>query len=218
VYGEDDLLPISALQHLLFCERQAALIHVDGLWAENRLTTEGQHLHEKAHEGPDESHRGRRLVRGLPLHSYQLGLFGVADVVEFDQEPTQPPHDEPANPPLPIEYKRGESKTGDFDRVQLCSQAMCLEEMLKVTIQEGAVFYGQTRRRERVELTDALRAQTSQAAQRLHELVASQTIPRVKKQKKCDRCSLLHLCLPAATAPNRSASQYLQRSLAALDT
>jgi len=223
--SDDRLLPISALQHLLFCERQCALIHLEGLWAENRRTTEGRHLHDNAHDGPDETRAGVRLVRAMPLRSERLGLFGVADVVEFHASgtplpdlttlPGLPPH--PASPPVgrpyPVEYKRGRTKTADCDRVQLCAQALCLEEMLAVTIPEGALFYGQTRRRERVLFDPVLRVITESATRRLHELIASRRTPRAIRESKCDQCSLLQLCLPDALAPTRTASAYFDKAL-----
>lgn len=135
MFSEDTLLPISALQHLLFCERQCALIHIEGLWAENRLTVEGQHLHRKAHEGPDETRGDLRVVRGLALRSLRLGLIGKADVVEFQSDERS---DGPRRP-FPVEYKRGKPKSHEADRVQLCAQALCLEEMLAVAVPEGAI-------------------------------------------------------------------------------
>lgn len=214
MYDEEDLLPISALQHLLFCERQAALIHVERLWAENRLTVEGRHLHEKAHGGPPQTRPGCRTVRGMPLRNLRLGLHGVADVVEFHEAP----NDDDGGTVMPVEYKRGRSKLGDHDRVQLCAQALCLEEMLAVVVPQGAIFYGRTRRRELVSLTEELRQTTTAAARRLRELVETGTVPRVDRQPKCERCSMLHLCLPDATRPNRSARRYFQRALTQLAT
>jgi CRISPR-associated exonuclease Cas4 len=205
MFSEDDLLPISALQHLLFCERQCALIHIEGAWAENRLTVEGRHLHEKVHGGPDETRHARdgpvRIVRGLPLRSLRLGLAGVADVVEFRAPP------DGRGPPrlFPIEYKRGRPKRGDCDRVQLCAQALCLEEMLGVAVPAGAFFYGRTRHRAEV---------TFDAAGRLHELIAARVTPVVPRQPKCKSCSIAGQCLPQA-AIRSSASDYLRRALRA---
>ena len=125
--GHPDLLPISALQHLLFCERQCALIHIEGLWAENRLTAEGRLLHAKVHDVDDENRPGIRIVRGLELTSQRLGLYGIADVVEFSGD----------RPPKPIEYKRGKPKAHAADQVQLCAQAMCIEEMTACHVPEG---------------------------------------------------------------------------------
>jgi CRISPR-associated exonuclease Cas4 len=209
LYGEDDLLPISALQHLLFCERQCALIHIEGLWAENRLTVEGRHLHAKAHEGPQEVRACVRITRGLALRSFRLGLVGVADVVEF-----RPTPDAAGDRPYPVEYKRGKPKAHEADRVQLCAQALCLEEMLQTTVPVGALFYGRTRRRVEVRFDERLRDLTEDTARRLRALIASGHTPTAVREPKCDSCSLLELCLPQAMGPSQSASSYLARALA----
>src|SRR5690606_16422424 len=139
MYAEKDFLPISALQHLLFCERQCALIHIEGLWAENRLTVEGQHLHEKAHAGRGETRPGVRIARGLAIRSERLGIAGYADIVEFHAD-----EQSGLAKPFPVEYKRGRPKRHDADLVQLCAQAMCLEETLNTSVTAGALFYGST--------------------------------------------------------------------------
>lgn len=208
MFDEDSLLPISALQHLLFCERQCALIHVERLWAENRLTVEGRQIHEKAHEARGETRGALRIARGLQLRSLRLGLVGVADIVEFH-------HNESGQTvPFPVEYKRGRPKSHDADRVQLCAQALCLEEMLAVSVPGGALYYGKTRRRRDVRMDISLRQRTEQACARLHEMIGNRETPRATREKKCDSCSLLDLCLPDAVAPSRSASRYVARSLA----
>lgn len=233
MFSEDQLLPISALQHLLFCERQAALIHVERLWVENRLTVEGRHLHDKTHgekAGPRggglvESRPGIRVSRAVPLRSMKLGLFGVADVVEFhaatagtlnsiatDSAST----DLAAARPFPVEYKRGRPKRNDCDRVQLCAQAVCLEEMLGVAIPRGALFYARTRRREDVAFDTALRRRLEDAAARLHQLIASRITPTAKREPKCKLCSLLPLCMPEVTGVRRSVARYVQNALAEL--
>jgi CRISPR-associated exonuclease Cas4 len=191
VFAEDELLPISALQHLVFCERQCALIHIERAWSENRLTVEGRHLHEKAHDGPDELRPGVRVTRGLPLRSFALGITGIADVVEFQE--VRVPDGLRA---YPIEYKRGSKKNHEADRVQLCAQAMCLEEMLPASIPEGALFYGTPRRREIVSFEGPLRELTRKSCERLHALIASGRTPRAVREPKCKNCSLAGLCLP----------------------
>ncbi|MGQ0642523.1 MAG: CRISPR-associated protein Cas4 [Gemmatimonadaceae bacterium] len=211
MFSDDQLLPISALQHLLFCERQCALIHIERLWAENRFTVEGQHVHRKAHEGPNETRDGVTTARGLPLRSFRLGLVGMADVVEFRQSPA--PTGTPT--PFPVEYKRGRPKSHDADRVQLCAQALCLEEMLGVHVAVGALYYGKTRRRKRVTFDAALRALTEQTCARLHALVASSKTPPAIREPKCDRCSLYELCLPQSMSVRRSVSAYLDRAFTA---
>lgn len=209
VFPEDDLLPISALQHLIFCERQCALIHIEGLWAENRLTVEGRHLHERADAGGAESRGTVRLARGLAIRSLRLGLTGRADVVEFHA-----PGDD-AGPPgiVPVEYKRGRPKAHRADEVQLCAQALCLEEMLGTSISSGALFYGMPRRRTEVSFDTALRMLTETTAARLHALITSGITPRAAREPKCDACSLLHHCLPQAVGPRRSAAAYVERQL-----
>jgi CRISPR-associated exonuclease Cas4 len=222
-YSEDDLLPLSALQHLLFCERQCALIHIERIWVENRLTTEGQILHRNAHEGKPKTRDGVRITRGLPLRSFTLGVSGQADVVEWRPPPQV--SDRQADRTLaeflqsersqrlpgwtvtPIEYKRGKPKANDCDRVQLCAQAICLEEMLGIEIGEGQIFYGQHRRRFDVEFDSALRETTHSATKRLHAMIASGRTPPAIREKKCDSCSLISLCLPDVTpgAPVREA-------------
>ncbi|MDY0226148.1 MAG: CRISPR-associated protein Cas4 [Desulfomicrobium apsheronum] len=130
MYLEDELLPISTLQHVLYCERQCALIHIERVWEENLFTVEGRILHDTVDSGENSVRAGRRIARSLPLRSLSLGISGIADVVEFGSGGTKV---------LPVEYKRGRSKSADWDRVQLCAQAMCLEEMLGVEIRQGAL-------------------------------------------------------------------------------
>jgi CRISPR-associated exonuclease Cas4 len=206
VYSEDDLVPISALQHLLFCERQFALIHIEQTWVENRLTVQGRQLHERADSGLTESRGALRITRGLQLRSLRLGLTGRADVVEFHAEP-----DGGRARPFPVEYKRGKPKAGDEDRVQLCAQAMCLEEMLDCIIGEGALFYATGRRRTGVMFDDALRTTVETAARRAHELLARCHTPRATRAPKCERCSLLETCLPDVVG--RPVADYMRRQL-----
>jgi CRISPR-associated exonuclease Cas4 len=214
-FTEDDLLPLSALQHLLFCERQAALIHLERLWAENPLTVAGRQLHERVDHAPGESRGDVRLARALPLRSLRLGLVGKADLVELHRLPSgaegQPGTSLPgvsgAWRPFPVEYKRGRPKAHHADLVQLCAQALCLEEMLDTPVPAGALFYGQTRRRHDVPFDAALRKETEEAAARLHRLLSSGTTPPPVREPKCDQCSLIHLCLP--DAPSHSARRFL---------
>ncbi len=215
MFCEDDLLPISALQHLLFCPRQTALIHIERLWAENTLTREGRHLHEKADKGRSESRGSIRIARGIPLRSLELGLFGKADVVEFRPAPASFGDLRASSTvPFPIEYKRGKPKKDGSDRVQLCAQALCLEEMLKTSVPAGALFYGTMRRRVEVGFDEPMRRQTLSAIAALHELIRSSLTPPAVYEKKCDRCSLKNLCLPDARPGTAAASKYLSRVLA----
>jgi CRISPR-associated exonuclease Cas4 len=209
VYTEDELVPISALQHLLFCERQCALIHIERLWAENRLTTEGRNLHERADSGESESRGPIRTVRSLPLRSLTLGLAGRADVIEFHYDGVA------IVAAIPIEYKRGKAKADDSDRVQLCAQALCLEEMLGISVPGGALFYATPRRRMDVMFDDALRRTTEDAVTRIHDLFESGITPRVPRQPKCDGCSLFELCMPEVTTSGISASAWSARAITA---
>ncbi|MBI4824800.1 MAG: CRISPR-associated protein Cas4 [Nitrospirae bacterium] len=199
-YAEDDLIQLSALQHLVFCERQCALIHIEQLWSENVLTAEGKIMHEKVDTANRESRGKIRIEYGVPMRSLRLGLIGKADVVEFHKK------DDGSWQPFPVEYKRGKPKLDDCDKVQLCAQAICLEEMLNVEITEGALFYGQTRRREDVAFDKALRIETEETARKVHELIASGITPKAEYSAKCKKCSLLELCLPKVS---RKASKYL---------
>jgi CRISPR-associated exonuclease Cas4 len=212
MYAEDDLLPISALQHLLFCERQCALIHVEHVWAENRLTLEGRHLHRRAHEESTSRRHDVHTARGLAVRSLRLGLAGRADVVEFSPvDDVAREHTSRRKPPqrilaggqwrvVPIEYKRGKPKKDNSDRVQLCAQALCLEEMLGLLIPSGRLFYGRQRCRTSVEFDAPLRELTAATAARLHELISSRRTPLARRQPKCDQCSLLPACLPDSMA------------------
>jgi CRISPR-associated exonuclease Cas4 len=204
LYAEDQLLPISALQHLRFCERQCALIHLEHIWHENRLTAEGRALHQRVHETGDETRNGVRIARGLRLRSLRLGLSGVADVVEFDTTTGQP---------FPVEYKRGKPKPDSCDEVQLCAQAMCLEEMLNTPVPTGALFYGMPRRRTDVTFEEALRRTTVETAQRLHALLADRRTPLASYAKRCENCSLLYLCLPETVSRGKSVTHYLGQIL-----
>ncbi|MCX5831651.1 MAG: CRISPR-associated protein Cas4 [Deltaproteobacteria bacterium] len=207
MYAIDDLLPLSALQHIVFCERQCALIYTEQVWTENRFTAEGRIMHERVH---DESHESRRDVRidyGVSLRSLRLGLIGKADVVEFHRLP------DGAWLPFPVEYKRGKPKADDCDKVQLCAQAICLEEMLDIAIPEGALFYGQTRHRFDVVFDEDLRRETEETAQRAHDLIASGQTPKPVYAKRCESCSLMAECLPKTIQKQRSVKSYLTRML-----
>ena len=190
-FEDDDALPISGLQHLAFCPRQWALIHLEQVWVENMRTAEGRLLHERA-DLPGESRRGNlRTVRGMWLRSERLRLTGRADIVEFRPEP------------FPVEYKRGKSKPTDCDTVQLCAQALCLEEMLQTAIPRGAIFYGNPRRRQEIVFTPELRARTEELAATMHRLYRNRETPPAQPGTYCSSCSLVHVCLPKATEQSR---------------
>jgi CRISPR-associated exonuclease Cas4 len=218
MFDEDDLLPLSGLQHLAFCERQWALIHLEQQWEENRLTAEGRVLHERVHDGGTESRPGVVIARGVHIRSLRLGVSGIADVVEFEVASGG----EGCVPlagrdrwwrPFPVEYKRGKPKPDACDEVQLCAQAMCLEEMFGVRIEAGALFYGKTRRRAEVRFDGALRAATEAAAQRMRELYTDGRTPPASYGKKCDSCSLAQRCLPRAAPGAGRVASYIRRTL-----
>lgn len=205
--GEHRLIPISALQHYLFCRRQCALIHLEQQWAENRYTAEGRVLHVRADRYVRERRRGVRTSTALPIASERLGLTGIADVVEFE-------NGEQGQLVRPIEYKRGRPKEHRADEVQLCAQALCLEEMLQVDIAEGALYYGKTRRRKLVTFDDQLRALTQEVIEGTHDLLDGQvTPPAIYEAKRCDRCSLIDRCQPEVMGKRRSARAWLKRQV-----
>jgi CRISPR-associated exonuclease Cas4 len=207
MYSPDDLVQLSALQHMVFCERQCALIHIEQTWTESGRTAEGRIMHERVHDESRESRGDVRIDYGVSLRSLRLGLIGKADVVEFQRQA------DGSWLPFPVEYKRGKPKADDCDRVQLCAQAICLEEMLSVAIPEGALFYGQTRHRLDVVFDDALRRETEETAQRAHELIASGRTPPPVYEKRCESCSLMAECLPKTLQKRRSVKSYLTRIL-----
>ena len=205
MYTEDDLLMLSALQHLLFCPRQCALIHIEQQWTENRLTAEGRILHERVHTAASQS-RGRvRVEFDMPIRSLQLGLIGRGDVVEFHRQ------DDGSWLPFPVEYKRGRPKKDDSDRVQLCAQALCLEEMLEVTVPAGALYYGKKKRRTEVEFSRELRQITRDTAVRLHQLLAAAVTPPPEYNRRCESCSFIETCLPKAVGKKGSVRNYMIR-------
>jgi CRISPR-associated exonuclease Cas4 len=204
-YTQDDLLPLSGLQHILFCERQCALIHVEQVWDENRLTAEGRIMHEHVHEADSESRGNKRVEYALPLRSLRLGLIAKADVVEFHKKSTP----DEIWLPYPVEYKHGKPKKDDSDKVQLCAQAMCLEEMMDVEIPEGAIFYGKTRHRLSVTLDDELRMKTEETSRRFHALVDCGKTPKPAYARKCDSCSVYEKCLPKTVEKGQSVNKYI---------
>jgi CRISPR-associated exonuclease Cas4 len=211
-FSEDELLPISALQHLLFCERQCALIHIEQLWVENLYTAEGRVMHERVDSGRSESRRDVRLVFSLSLRSLRLGLMGKADAVEFHREEGGKAGNRSGSilwRPFPVEYKRGRPKKELWDKVQLCAQAMCLEEMLSIEVPKGALFYGKTRRRVDVLFDADLRRKTEETAGRLHDLFDSRMTPAANYDEKCESCSFISLCLPKAMDGKHTVARYL---------
>lgn len=200
----DRTLPLSALQHYLYCPRQCALIHVEKVWAENRFTAEGRLLHLRADAGAAGRRGGVAQDRAVPLRSDRLGLYGVADVIELRPGP------DGRETPYPVEYKRGGPKIEDWDREQLCAQALCLEEMLGASVPEGAIFYGKPRRRERVAFDASLREAVEHHCRELHAMIERAETPEAVPGKRCRGCSLRDACMPGAS---RRVETYLQRGL-----
>lgn len=241
-YTDDDLLPLSALQHWLYCPRQCALIHLEQAWAENKFTAEGQTLHKKAHEGPDETKAGVRITRSLPVVSRTLGISGQCDIVEFHaidggnlrsqisdlrEIATVSARAESGGnfksqilnlkcsiQVVPVEYKRGKPKSHHADEVQLCAQAMCLEEMLGVTVPGGALYYGEKKRRTEVKFDASLRQITADTAAALHAMIDSRITPLAEyDSRRCDACSLIEICQPKALRFKRGVATWFSNNL-----
>lgn len=226
---EEELVMLSALQHYLFCQRQCALIHLEGLWSENRLTAEGKLLHERVDQQKCEQRKTLRQATAVRLTSRQLGISGVADMVEFHQSDQEYAGDGtriavplPGTPgfwkPFPVEYKHGRPKEHRADEVQLCAQAICLEEMLGATIPSGALFYGKPRRRMEVEFDETLRRLTDETARGLHALIDSGTTPPPNWGKWCSACSLIEECHPQILSSHKSAQKWLANEMAMAST
>jgi CRISPR-associated exonuclease Cas4 len=228
MFNEDDLLPLSALQHVVYCPRRAALVHLEAVWGESSATVEGAILHDRAHEPGTESRGNVRIARGVLLRSLSLGLTGKADVVEFhraeESEDVAGTREMAVTSvrldgvpglwkPYPVEYKVGKLRSERAYEVQLCGQALCLEEMLGVTIPTGAIYFGKTARRMEIILDTQLRRETVSAATLLHQILASRVTPKAKYGKKCPQCSLLDLCMPKATEGTRRVKSYLKSAI-----
>lgn len=195
----EDSLAISGLQHFSYCKRQWALIHIEGLWQDNTLTAQGSDLHARAHDHEQSSFRdGILTIRSLPLSSKRLGLYGEADVVEFYPSESGISIEGYSGcfTPQICEYKRGHSKLSNCDRLQVCAQSICLEEMLACSIKTAALFYGEPRRREKLDLTDTLRLQIATMCSEMHGMVERMTIPKPEYKRGCESCSLISTCIP----------------------
>lgn len=204
MHDEDQLVAISALQHWLYCSRQCALIHVEQAWAENRFTAEGRVMHARAHDGPDESRPGVRITRGMPVRSLRLGISGQCDIVEFHTDGRV----------IPVEYKRGKPKDHRADEVQLCAQALCLEEMLGIEISVGCLYYGERRRRTEVSFYPELRELVAYTAAAVHNCFISGSTPRADyESRRCDACSLIDFCQPQALRFKKGAASWFAARL-----
>ena len=214
-YSDPDLLQLAGLQHFAFCRRQWALIHIENQWAENLRTVEGNLLHRRAHDEAARERRGDTLIlRGLPIVSHSLGLSGQCDVVEFRLSPEGVPlrGEEGLWLPFPVEYKRGRPKEHRADELQLCAQAMCLEEMLCCEIPRGALFYGEPRRRTAVDFSPELRQLVRDFSEEMHQYARRGYTPKAKPAKSCNACSLKEFCLPQLTRRG-SVSVYLKQAM-----
>ncbi len=199
MYSEEDYLMLSGIQHFAFCRRQWAIIHIEQQWAENYRTTAGELMHKKAHDESSFEKRGDLLIiRGLRISSRELGLSGQCDVVEFhkDEKGVEVFGYEGKWRPTPVEYKHGAPKENNADELQLCAQAICLEEMFQTDLPDGYLYYGENRRRSHVEFTDALRKEVKRTVLEMHDLFRRGHTPNVKPTKKCKACSLENLCVP----------------------
>ena len=214
-YKEDDFLLLSGIQHFAFCKRQWALIHIEQQWQENLRTIEGEILHEKTHDNTVKEKRGDLIVsRGMGIFSRSLGITGACDVVElhrasdgvkiFGRDGTYKP--------VPVEYKRGKPKEDESDVLQLCAQALCLEEMLLCEIPEAFLFYGETKRRLKIILDDDLRGRVKTIFKEMHDLYDRRHTPKVKISKACKACSLTEICMPKL-CKNPSVMGYIKKNL-----
>lgn len=214
-YNQEEYLQLSGLQHFAFCRRQWALIHIEQQWQDNLRTVEGDLMHRRAHDEAIREKRGTILIlRGLSVSSPTLGISGKCDVVEFHQDPAgiSLHQEEGLWLPYPVEYKRGSPKEHQADELQLCAQAICLEEMLCCKIPEGALFYGETRRRVVVPFTLPLRQQVYTMTEEMHQFYCRGYTPKVKPSKGCYACSLKDLCLPALMK-SKKLDSYLQKAM-----
>jgi len=219
-YSDEDLLMLSGIQHIAFCERQWALIHIEQQWTENVLTIEGHHLHERTDDSSEDETRGNTITwRAHSLISYRLGLYGRADIVELFHTADDDPDSIKINEKngrwklVPVEYKRGKPKPDECDEVQLCAQAICLEEMYNINLKEGFIYYGATRHRHNVDFNKRLREQVEAHSKRMHEIFYNGTTPLADYRSHCRSCSLADICLPKATGNRLSGTEYLNLNL-----
>jgi CRISPR-associated exonuclease Cas4 len=191
MYTEDDFIMINALQHYIFCPRQCALIHIDDVWQDNFFTVRGEILHEKVDADTYETRGNVKIVRGLRIHSFKYGLVGRCDVVEFKKTSK-------VNEILPVEFKAGQPKEDISDKVQLCAQVLCLEEMMNIQINKAYFFYGKIKRRYKIDIDLRLRTQTEDVINNVRILVSNKKIPIMEFSAKCRNCSLINICQPKA--------------------
>lgn len=218
-YNEEDFLLLSGIQHFSFCKRQWALIHIEQQWRENLHTVEGQILHERAHDGTQKEKRGDLVVtRGMAIFSRTLGITGSCDIVEFhkDADGVNIFGRNGTYRPIPVEYKKGKPKEDESDMLQLCAQAMCLEEMLVCDIPEAFMFYGETKRRLKVALDEGLRTRLKAMVKEMHDLYDRRYTPKVKVSNKCKACSLSEICMPKL-CKNPSVANYIKKNISEVE-
>lgn len=212
----EDYLQLSGIQHFMFCRRQWAMIHIEQQWQENLRTFEGRELHNRV-DDPffSENRKGLIITRSLPVFSHYLRLQGVCDVVEFiaSDEGVKLPSENGYFKPYPVEYKRGKEKNDEVDMVQVCAQAICLEEMLATSIPEGAIFYGATRRRQRVQFTDDLRKKVKKLTDEMYDYFERGFTPKAKYTSSCEACSLIGICLPKVTNSGLTVKDYIDQNI-----
>lgn len=217
IYKEEDYLMLSGIQHYAFCPRQWALIHIEDQWEENYLTAGGRIMHNRAHDGDRVEKRGDLIIaRGLKVRSTELGISGECDVVEFYKSDTGIPLNgyDGLWLPYPVEYKRGKIKLDDCDVLQLCAQAVCLEEMLCTKIEKGALFYGEPRRRQVVDFTTGIREKLTETVTAMHSMFKRRYVPKAVKGAFCRSCSMKDLCLPSLGKTDKiSVVQYMELHL-----
>ena len=214
-YKEDDFLQLSGIQHFKFCRRRWALIHIEHQWEENYRTVDGALMHQNAHDKSFTESRGDLLItRGMSVFSPTLGVSGECDVLEFHKMPQGIPLTDRVGlwQPYPVEYKRGKPSERAGDALQLCGQALCLEEMLCCSIPEGALYFGEIHRRVTVEFTAELRQSVQNALAEMHQLYMRGYTPRVKPTKACNACSLKEVCLPRMLR-TESVKSYLKKAM-----
>lgn len=215
MYSEDEYLMLSGLQHFVFCRRQWALIHIEQQWAENYRTADGQVMHRNVHDAAFHEKRGDTIIsRAMAVSSASLGISGECDAVEFkkDSNGISIFGFEGRYSVTPIEYKRGSPKADESDVIQLAAQAMCLEEMLCCDIPVGYLFYGETKRRQKVEIDSALRERVTNAVGEMHDMYRRRYTPKVKRRRACNACSLKEICLPVLCS-DKSAEKYISDML-----
>jgi len=216
-YTEEEMLMLSGIQHFFYCERQWALIHLEQQWEENSRTVEGQFVHKKVDDPFVVESRGNTVIaRSVPLGSYSLGLYGIADVIEFhkiDQNGLLFENKTGSWMPVPVEYKRGKPKPDERDEIQLCAQAICIEELNGIKIDKGYLYYHSIKRRDKVLFDADLRGLTYSVSEKMHDMFKNRETPKVPYGKNCKWCSMYEICQPKITGKKKKVKQYIKRMI-----